>query len=294
MVLGKQKLIRLSQVFGSTIQSFKKHPQLLLPFIIFFILEISVLLFLFVIPREPIVKLFGPPIRTLWGEGFLHYPFNFILLPKLASLSRLVLTVFIGSFITGWAVFLASTLYYKKTLRFSETVSQTLKKYVSLFFVVSIVTLVLYFFGKLIGLALLKYFSSGHAKLLFIPARIWLGPIEACIGFILSVLVQALFIYAVPILLLNNDKPIRSLARSVGMFKRFPVVTTLLVFFPILLYVPVIVLLSNAQFLIYKVFPESVLCVLFLGSAISSLLIDPFITIASTQIVIKDKEARHS
>ncbi|HNX82546.1 MAG TPA: hypothetical protein PKL77_10435 [Candidatus Omnitrophota bacterium] len=294
MVSDKQKHIGLGQVFASTIQSFRNHPQLFLPFVVFFILEIVVLLFVFIIPRDPIVKLFGPPIRTLWGEGFLHYPFNFILLPKLASLSRLVLTVFAGSFTTGWAVFLVWALYQKKTLRISESASEAFKRYMSLFFVVLTVTLVLYFFGKLIGIGLLKYFGAGHAKLLFIPARVWLGPIEACIGFILSIVVQAIFIYAVPILLLNNDKPIRSLARSVGMFRRLPVVTTLLVFFPILLYVPIIVLLSNTQFLIGRVFPEFVLLVLCAGSVITSLVIDPFITVASAFIVIKDKEARHS
>ena len=44
---------------------------------------------------------FGPIIRKLWAETYLHYPFNFVLLPKLFQFSQIITYLFISSFAIG-------------------------------------------------------------------------------------------------------------------------------------------------------------------------------------------------
>jgi len=174
----------IGKAFNSTLKSLRNNPALFTPFIIFAIIEITALILIFLIPRMPLRAIFGPPIRTFWGEQFLHYPFNFLLLSKLTSLSRMFLSVVFGSLLTAVAVAMVFDVYNKKKAKFSGCLKSSLKKYLSLFTIVFIFTLVYYISVKIITIGLLKYFAAGHSKLLFIGVNLWLGPLSICINFI--------------------------------------------------------------------------------------------------------------
>ena len=89
----KTGTIKLSHVYSALGDCFKTYPVILVPFLIFTLIDLCGLIFVFLIPRAPLYALLGPIVRTFWGEQFLHYPANFLLLPKLASLSRTILSV---------------------------------------------------------------------------------------------------------------------------------------------------------------------------------------------------------
>ena len=72
-----------SRLLDSTFQTFKTNPAVYLPFLIFALIELTALIVLFLAPRSPANVLLGPPIRRLYGEQFLHYPYDLTLLPKL-------------------------------------------------------------------------------------------------------------------------------------------------------------------------------------------------------------------
>ena len=270
----------ISRVYSSTIQSFQKNPKIYLPFAIFALIEFIALIVLYLAPRPPLRALLGPPIASIWGEKFLHYPANFLLLSKLAYLSRMCLAVIFSSLLTGLAI----AMLYKKPL------NSVYKKYVSLFLIVLLITAIFYFGFKAITSLLLQYFYAGHAKLLFLGPEIWFGPILTTLNFLIAIIVQGAFTYAIPALIGSDQKFLKAIFTSFVVFKRYFVVSFVLVGLPMLFYIPVVVLYSNTPFLIDKVFPEVILLVATLGVIINSLIIDPLVTISTAVLYSQEKD----
>jgi hypothetical protein len=290
--MGSQKTTKLSilKVFNATGNSLKNQPILFIPFLIFFIFDLISLIILYLAPRIPLSLILGPPIRTFWGEKFLHYPINFLLLPKLASLTRMGLAIFLGSLLTGLAVALVWDIYNKKQLKLKVSFGIALKKYFDLFAIVFIFTSFFYVLQKILALGLMHYFVTGHRKLLFLGPGVWLGPILLALNFLFAVLIQSAFIYAIPLVIIEKEKLIKSLIKSFVLFKKLFIPTVILVGLPMLFYVPIVILESKSDFLIMQLFPESVLLVLVLGCAVSSLVIDAVVTVGTTWLYLMHRE----
>lgn len=270
----------IGKVYSLTIQSFQKNPKIYLPFVIFALIEFMALMLLYLGPRPPLRALLGPPIAAIWGEKFLHYPVNFLLLPKLAYYSRTCLCVVFSSLLTGLAV----AMTYKRPL------NSVYKKYVSLFLIVLIMTVIVFLGVKVITASLLKYFYAGHSKLLFLGPDIWFGPILTVLNFTVAILVQAPFTYAIPILIAGDQKFFKAIVQSFLVFKRYFLVSLFLVGLPMLFYIPVVVLYNNTTFLIDKFFPETILLVAILSGIVNSLVIDPLMTISTALLYSLEKE----
>lgn len=280
-----------AKAYNTSLKSLKNHPALFLPFLIFAILEVIVLVIIYLAPRMPLRLILGPVIRTFWGERFLHYPVNFLLLPKLASLSRMALAVIFSSLLTGMAVALVFAVYNKKHLKLKEAFKSALKKYSSLFIVVLIFTLLFYFLVKLVIIVLVSYFMAGHSRLLFLKAGLWMGPILLSINFMLALLIQSAFVYAIPLLIIEKQKLIKAVIGSFVLFKKLFIPTLILVGLPMLVYIPIIILNSKTAFLIDKVFPEFILLVSFLSIIISSLVIDTIVTVSTTFLYLINRDS---
>jgi hypothetical protein len=168
---------------------------------------------------------------------------------------------------------------------------QALRKYFYLFSMMLFVNGVLYFFNKAFTIFLINYFKSGHASLLFLKPGFWLGPVSVCANFTFLILLQAAFAYVIPALVLSKAGLARAFAESLAVFWRLRIATLILVGVPLLLYIPVIVLNMNAGFLLENIFPDIIFCVAVLSIFASSLVIDPFITVATTSMYLMDKDS---
>lgn len=257
------KKCSITEIYRLTFNSLKNKNKLFLPFLIFAGIDLIGLILLYLAPQEPFLKVLGPPIRAFWGEAFLHYPMNFILLPKLESLNRMCLSIILGSLLTGVAVAMVydDDNYQRISLR--KSFRSALKKYVSLFTVVLTVSIIFYFTTKVI---------------------------PSTVNFLIAILVQSVFIYAIPILMLENVTLVKAIAKSFGLFRRFFVVTIILVGLPMFIYAPIIVLQSNTSFLINRLFPEFILIVCMASVIINSLAIDALVTVSTTLLYLKQKE----
>ncbi len=290
MSIEKKSTSPLRKAYSLTFRSFKDTPSIFTPFIIFACLELSALILFYFFPRMPLKLIFGPPIRTLWGEQFLHYPLNFILLPKLMSHAKMFLSVFFGSLLTAMAIAMARDLYNKKNPSLKNSFLQVIKKYIYLFIVVLIFTGSFYFLSKLLQVSIVKYFIAGHRRLLFLSAKIWLGPLLSGLSFILAILMQAIFVYAIPLIIIDNAKLLKAFFKALVLLKKLFFPTLILVGLPMLLYVPVILLHQNIALLIDRLFPEAVIFVLLLGIVISSVVIDSIITVSISFLYLLNKE----
>ncbi len=288
--MSKKKAFSVINIYQFIFQALRNQPKLWIPYVGFTLLELFFLIFLYLAPRQPFAVLLAPPIRAFWGEKFLHYPVNFLLLPKLASLSRNFLACIFGSLLTGFAVAMVVDVYYKKNINALASLKAAFKKYLYLFAVVLLITVLFFSLIKIIEKGLLKYFLFGHATLLFLKPQVWLGPILIIINLLIVILVQGLLVYAIPIIMTGNGKLFKAIGRSMVMFTKLFLPTLFLVGLPILAYLPIIVLQFNTPFLINRFLPEAVLYVCIAAAIINSLVVDLLVTFSSTILYLQNKD----
>jgi len=284
---------RKSQVINSYLivfKALKNRKQIWLPFLVFVLVELVGLFLIYITPRQPFVKALGPIVKAFWGERFLHYPLNFVLLPQLASLSRNFLSVFLGPLTTGLAVFMIAEAYHARTVKLGKSLRAAFSKYLSVFFVILCVTAL--FFGalKLSSWGLAKYFISGHRALLGLGPRAWLGPLLIAINFIFIIFIQGIFIYCIPLIMLENMKLLQAIGRSVAIFFKMFFSTVMLIIIPLLFFVPIVVLQYNTAAIINKFVPEYVLYIAIAAVLVNSLIVDLFITTTTTVLYLENKD----
>jgi hypothetical protein len=272
----------LTTIYHQAFQALKAQKKLLLPFVIFAVIEAAVLTLIYLAPRAPFNAVFGPPIKTFRGEMYLHYPVNFLLIPELASLSRSILTVLIGSLLAGAAALMIAQVYQKKAAAFSSAIAESAKKYFQLFIIILSTAVILHYAYKGIARVIASYFAAGHKQLLGYPYSVWRGPITIIISIFILLIVQACIVYAVPFLMIGKQKLFKSIWRSVLVFGKNIWQTLLIVTLPFLFFIPVIILQYKTAYLIDNVFPEFVLIVAYLSILLSSLVIDLFVTMGAT------------
>jgi hypothetical protein len=257
------------------------------PFAVFAAMEIIMLALLYLSPREPLVSVLGPPIRVFFGERFLHYPDNFLLLPRLGSFARSLLYVVAGSLLNGMAavyIHRAFTGRGEKRAAFM----QAFRRYFALAGISLTVTLLFVGFARALAAVSVYYFSA-HPSFLRVPAGIWLGPVAFVADLAAGILIQSLFIYSTAAVMIGRKNIVSAVAASVRIFRRMPLETLLLVTAPVLAYVPVMVLQYKTPFFV-SVNPESVLIIAVFGSLINSLLVDVVVMVTVTYLYMRMSE----
>lgn len=281
---------QLKKTYLNTFRALRTHPALFTPFLIFAALDVFALVVLYLAPRMPLRIVFGPIIKAIWGEQFLHYPLNFIKLPVMTSLARMGLTIFTGSLLTAIAVILVYQVYSKNETSFKKAFKASLKEYIPLFLIVGAFIGFFFFLMRIITIGIWRYFTTGHAQLLFLGPNTWTGPVLLFLNFALAIIIQAAFVYAIPVLILEKKKLIPAVLGSFALFGKLLPQTIILVGLPMILSIPIVVLNINLVFLMNKLFPEFVFWMLFLGSLISALLIDSVVTVSTTFFYLITKE----
>ena len=74
---------QLIPLLRGSIETFITHPVILFPFVTIAFIQMLILEVLYFAPRFPLSVFFNPIVKTLWGEKFVHYPHNFVVLPSL-------------------------------------------------------------------------------------------------------------------------------------------------------------------------------------------------------------------
>lgn len=280
----------VKSAYNLTFKSLKDNPVLFTPFVIFVFFEFLSLIVIYLAPRMPLRIVLGPIIKAFWSESYLHYPNNFLLISKLSYLARIALAISIGSILSAIAITIVLDISQKRRINLKKSLFSALKNYPSFFIIVFISVFSYYFAVKIFTNLLLGYFLSGHSRLVFLPARFWMGPVLFCVNFIFAIVIQSAFIYAIPIIIIDKVKLIKAIFKSIIFFKKLFVPTIILVSLPMLIAIPISVLNYNTPFLINKFFPELILYLALIGMVVNSLIIDPLITVSTAYFYLKTKE----
>ncbi len=253
----------------------KDNPKLFIPFILGGAFNGLALYLIYLIPQRPFLYLFGPPVKVFFGERFLHYPFNLYLLPKLFYYATSFVSATIGVLMTALAIGMIKNIYSKEDTLITPNFIYALKRYFALFSVWFVTFIILFFFVK--GIRLFPLKLKGLA-LNIVPYFIYIG----------TIFIQLLFIYVIPVLIIEKKSIINSFLNGIIFLKKVFPTTLFILGLAIIIYLPVVILRQNMPFLAGAFYPEIIVVVLGI-SVFVSFVVDVMVTTATTLVFLKEK-----
>jgi len=261
------------QIWKDSLAIVKKNPRILAPFIAAAAAEGLALYILFLTPQRPVAVLLAPPVRAFFGEKFLHYPHNLLLLPRLFYYARLCLGASMGILMTGTALGMIKDAKERKSPRFLISFVASLRRCLSLL-AVWIVMLGVSFLTK----KGIEAIGTGIGQPIIISTLTYTAAIVS----------QMLFIYAMPAVIIEKKNFLAAIKQGVLFTKKHLLLTLLLLCLPMACYVPMAVL-NNSIPALTKIFsPEAIVAVLGTGVCVT-LIMDILTTIPPTMLFLKKR-----
>ena len=283
----KEKLQIVSKVWRAAVELVARYPRVLFPFILVGIMDGLLLTIIYMAPRPPFARFLAPIIRAFWGEGFLHYPTNFVLLPKIFQYAHIAMIGFAGVIMTGMAIGLIDQAVKGVKPAFFSS----LKYAASRFFALATV------WFSMFGLVSMTFRGTGflinkmQAMGMFegVITRQAVGEAAYWTNIFISMVVEVLFLYAIPSLILERKSIFGAFKKTFVLARKYFTATLVLVMCPSVLYLGIIFLRRNIGSLTSMFFPEVILYILGAGIVIS-VIIDFMVTTSGTLLFLMDKQ----
>lgn len=264
--------ISVSKIYRDTFNALAQNPTILALFLLIGLFDLLGLFALFMAHSEPFASIFGPIIRAFWGSRFLHYPDNFLLLPKLSNLAHLFLLGTFGILFSGIVIKKLEAWHCGKKLHTAELLFPVIKKYFGL---------------ALIWLVTFAIYSTLIKRVL--PLISVNSPwVQLAIGYLLGLAAQALFAYLIPAILLNTNGYWKNVILGFKMGFKYMGLTIGLIAFPILLIAIVSIFKLLTPYFV-SIAPEIVLGVLTIGLVVSTA-VDLFVTTSTVLLFLKVRQ----
>lgn len=251
-----------------TIDFMMTKPIVIMPFIIIAFLECLVLELLFFSTRPPVSYVTNPIIRKFFGDAFLHYPGNFILLPKLFYYGQVLVYVFCGAFLTAVAVNIYKNLAMELPLKAKALFKNAFKNYIS-FFGYAIIVTTLFFILRNTELYVFEKIFNKIARLLPFSISSIYKVLTILLIFVTNLIFQVLFILTIPLIVLEKMKLFKAIIKSIYLGVRKFSTIFILISLPFFIYFPVLFLKSFANEIMDKTFPEVNLLISIAGIVLS-------------------------
>ncbi len=263
------------QIWGDFFYILRRHPIIIFPFVLISLCNALALYLVYLAPQRPVSLVLAPPIKVFFGERFLHYPLNLVLLPKLFYYAQIAVSILLGIVLSAFAVRLVARGYKDIKGSLLLDLISVCRRY----FAVLTVWLVPFILGAA-AVKLLSRFapSSGIIQILFAMAV-----------FIFTMFFQLAVIYMVPALVAGQKNLFAAWQINVRMLKNNFVATLFLVMVPVLFYLPVLWLKVKAVYMMSRFFPEIVLLILVVSIAVM-FVIDLMIVGATSLFYLKERK----
>ncbi|MBU1933361.1 MAG: hypothetical protein KKC66_05625 [Candidatus Omnitrophica bacterium] len=274
-------------IWKVTFDSLKKNPVIWIPFCISGILKLFGLAVIFLSIFYPLSIVFAPIIKTLWGEAFLHYPFNFSLMPKLFYYVQIAVYIFLDGLLSGMAVWMVYQANEGKKPTLLDSLKKVLPKYVTLTAFLLTIYLIVYFISYGENLALMK--SIKFKAVAFLMNKGLLQFINVFVNFFIILLIETVAAFVIPFVVLEDKRYFKGLAGSFGLVKRVFFSAFILIAIPTLISLPFSLLKAGFPALINKTLPEITFLVLGL-SVVVTIFIDCVVTTSLAFLFLLRKE----
>jgi len=260
-----------------------KNPLIVTPFIVLAIIDYAALTLIYLAPRAPFSKIMAPPIRRFWGEHFLHYPYNFSLIPKLFNYAHITISFTFGIFLSALFISLIAKKYNSDSekVSFLDMVFTAIRKYIPM----------VIFFGVFYGLSQVLFKFTGMVVQKSAIEQSSVMGVQMVANFFWSFLLQVFFAFMFPILIIENVGLFRTFCMNFpAVFRNFKLVF-FAVLIPSLLYAGIIVNMLLLPRMVQKYEPEVILVSLSINILLT-VVIDLFITGFTSLLYMKIKNRK--
>lgn len=258
-----------------TLNLMKTKPIVIMPFVFIAFFECLILELVYFSTRFPISHIANPVIRKFFGENFVHYPGNLIILPQLFYYGQVTLYVLIGVFLTAVTVNIFKNLIANLPIKVKALIKNAFANYFS-FFVYAIIVTILFYLIRTVELYVLAKVFRKLAKVL--PFNIAAISVISTILilFISNLILQVLIISTIPLMVLNKIRLFRALIKSVVLgVKNFSTIF-IMILLPFLIYFPIVFVKSFSAEIAAKTFPGMNVVVSLIG-ILMSMFLDCFV-----------------
>jgi len=266
-----------------------EHQQIFYPFITIVFINFLVLEILYFSPRYPLSVFFAPIISHIWGEGYLRYPMDLVLLPKLFYYVQVLILLFLSSFLIALIVDMVNAINNEEQVNFKVSFKRSLSGYVYIAAYSFLSLLLFKLFDKGYGLLLNRAFKIHSTAGIYFWIKKFVFYFTPYAQFIYGIFVTAFLIY-IPILIILEKK--KFLGALIGNFKVLFGsfwLTFALVLVPTLFYLPILLMHSNITSLAEMTSPEIQVVVLALNVFVTTG-ISIFVIAAATTYYLYKKE----
>ncbi len=252
-----------------------KAPVVALPSLIYFILHLTIMLTYLHLQIETLQSFWALFAGGINPGIFNHYPHHIILMQSVLGRFDIFLDIFVHIIIQGATVVMVAAFLTGGAPSATRSFSLTLRRYGHLL-AVSIISS---------GAIFLTINISEMAASYLIPgARL----IAAGVSVIIALMIQAVFVYTTPFILLESEDAFSSIRRSFRMAFRLAGLTSMLVVIPFVLTLPSVLLDIKAEMIAFRLSPDFIIYNHTVGELLQTIAIY-LMTAGSAVIVITNR-----
>ncbi len=222
-------------IFNKALSALKK-PAVAVPSILYFILQIIIILFYLLSINEPWSSFWAIFIKGISSKALGHYPNHIILMQPVLGRFNLFIDIFIHVIFQGATVLLISSFLSGRVISLRKSFSLSLKRYIHLA-IVSIAGSAAIF--ACINISRMASRSLGQTPHMLVIMA----------GIICGLMIQALLLYTTPLILLKKISAVTAIKDSISIASRLATVSLLIVILPFILTLPSILLDLKAGFI---------------------------------------------
>lgn len=263
-------LVGFREAYQTTVQFLREVPAATMLFILIAVVDYVLLTALFLSHSAPFSAVLAPIIRTFYHDRYLHYPENFILLPKIFKHAHFVLTCTMGILVSGMVVLMAEGFVKGKRVLTLNALLGVFKRYV-----------------PLLGAWLASYFAVFYVLQFLQGILPPLPLLHISLSFLFALLLQALLIYLIPAVLLGSAGLLKNIAGGFSFGIKYWVLTSCVIA-PPLAFALVLSIIKSISPVFVRDFPEAVLIILAAGVVVTNI-VDLLVTSSTALIYLKER-----
>ncbi len=268
---------------------FRSNKEIYFPFIIVTFSYILILELAYFIPRYPLSLFFSPIIKRIWGEEFLHYPMDLLLLPKIFYYAQIVYFIFLGGYILSIISKLIEGINSSEKVSFKTAFKKSLPSYIHIFLCIAFSLMCLQILNGGYDLIIKRAYKIQSTSGIFFQIKSAVILSAGYIKFLLGLFVSFIFAYAAPIIIIEKKRFLSAMLMNFKVIFSSFWTTLVIVFIPTILFLPILILRNNTGALVEKTFPEVQIAVIIL-SVIASTALNAYITAVTTLFYIYKRE----
>lgn len=227
----------------STALSLLSHGKLIVPLLIYFALKILLVILYTISISEPWSSLWAFLLRGVTGNQLSHYPTHLLLMPLALGRLDMILQILLNVIFQGATILLVTSAFKQKQISLKDSFGSSARRYVHLVCVSLITSIVILLCVNFPNAVINRLVDS--PRMVIIAAAMLLG-----------LVIQAFFIYAMPLVILEHHSAIQAIGNSFRMARRFFGQTFLIAATPFVLMLPTTLLSFKAQVISLRLSPE--------------------------------------